>query len=145
VVTFGFHVGLGLMPLFLLPHNILIERAFGVSWWTLPKSVADAMTLVVIFAGVVFLVRRIANPVVRFVTYPSDYVLLAIAVAPFLTGFLAYHHLLPYKHMSLLHMLTGELMLIAIPFTRLAHMLYFAFTRAYMGSEFGKVRNAKDW
>lgn len=145
VTTFAFHIGLVLMPLFLLPHNILIERAWGIRWWTLPKGLADAMTLIVIFGGIVLFIRRISNPVIRFVTSPSDYVLLAIALAPFITGFLAYHHLLPYRQMSMLHMLTGELMLIVVPFTRLAHMLYFVFTRAYMGSEFGAVRNAKDW
>lgn len=145
VLTFAFHFSLILMPLFLLPHNLLIERAFGVSWWTLPKGMADALTLLVIFAGVVLLIRRLSNPIIQYVTYPSDYLILAIAIMPFITGFLAYHHLLPYKPMSMLHMLTGELMLVAIPFTRLAHMLYFAFTRAYMGCEFGAVRNAKDW
>ena len=146
VTTFAFHIGLVLMPFFLLPHVILIQQALGTDgWWTLPKGVADALTVIVIFAGIVFLIRRLSNPVLRFVSYPSDYVLLLIAVAPFITGFLAYHHLLPYKEMSMLHMLTGEIMLIAIPFTRLSHMLYFAFTRAYMGCEFGKVRNSKDW
>jgi hypothetical protein len=42
-------------------------------------------------------------------------------------------------------MWTGALFLGMIPFTRIAHMLYFPLTRAYMGSEFGYVRNAKDW
>ena len=32
-----------------------------------------------------------------------------------------------------------------IPFTRIAHMLFFPVTRAYMGSEFGFVRGTKDW
>jgi hypothetical protein len=36
-------------------------------------------------------------------------------------------------------------MLAAIPFTRLSHALFFLFTRGYMGSEFGAVKNAKDW
>jgi hypothetical protein len=44
-----------------------------------------------------------------------------------------------------LHVATGCLWLIAIPFTRLAHMLWFVFSRAYMGSEFGSVRHARDW
>ena len=145
VTAFVFHIGLVLMPIFLLPHIMLIERAWGISWWTLPKGIADALTLLVIFSAIVFFIRRISNPVVKYVTFTSDYVLLAIAAAPFVTGFLAYHHILPYQYMSLLHMLTGEIMLMAIPFTRLAHMLYFAFTRAYMGSEFGAVRNARDW
>jgi hypothetical protein len=82
---------------------------------------------------------------VRNVTYVSDYLLLAVVMLPFLTGFLAYHQLGPYRPMLILHMLAGEIMLIAIPFTRLSHMLFFFFTRAYMGSEFGNVRNARDW
>jgi nitrate reductase gamma subunit len=47
--------------------------------------------------------------------------------------------------MLILHILTGEILLVAIPFTRLSHMFFFFFTRAYMGSEFGSVRNARDW
>lgn len=43
------------------------------------------------------------------------------------------------------HDLSGEIMLVAIPFTRLSHMIFSVFTRAYMGSEFGGVRHARDW
>ncbi len=46
---------------------------------------------------------------------------------------------------SSIHMISGAVMLMAIPFTRLSHMLFFPFTRAYMGSEFGAVRHARDW
>lgn len=145
VVTFAFHICLIITPVFLLPHNILIYRSWGISWWTLPKGVADAMTLIVIVTSLIFLLRRVTSPVVKYVTSPSDYVLLAIAAAPFITGFLAYHHILPYKTMSVLHILSGVVMLVAIPFTRLSHMLFFVFTRSYMGSEFGAVRNSKDW
>jgi nitrate reductase gamma subunit len=72
-------------------------------------------------------------------------VILAITAAPFITGFLAYHQWIEYRTMLILHILSGETMLMAIPFTRLVHMFYFWFTRAYMGSEFGGVRHARDW
>jgi nitrate reductase gamma subunit len=95
---------------------------------------------------VFFLIRRVISSEVRFVTFPSDYALLAIAVAPFITGFLAYHQLFfPDRSLLTIHILSGEIMLMAIPFTRLSHMLFFWFTRAYTGSEFGAVRHAKDW
>jgi hypothetical protein len=42
-------------------------------------------------------------------------------------------------------MLSAELLLVAIPFTRLSHMLLAPLTRAYIGSEFGMVRHVKDW
>ena len=78
-------------------------------------------------------------------TSASDYVILAIVAAPFVTGFFAYHQWFAYKSFMILHILAGEIMLVAIPFTRLSHMMYAPFTRAYMGSEFGAVRHARDW
>ena len=66
-------------------------------------------------------------------------------LSPFITGFLAYHQWFGYQFFATLHMLAGEIMLVAIPFTRLSHMIFAPFTRAYMGSEFGGVRHARDW
>jgi len=145
IVTFAFHICLFVAPIFLLAHVILIDQAWGVDWWTLPESVTDIMTLIVLASCVYFAWRRLTNPEVKFVTFASDYVILAIVAAPFLTGFLAYHQWLGYKHWLILHILAGEVMLVAIPFTRLAHMIYAPFMRAYMGSELGAVRHVKDY
>ena len=145
IVSFAFHLSLLITPIFLLSHNLLWHQSWNISWWTLPESLADIMTVIVICCCILFLIRRLVLPEVKFVTFASDYLLLTITVAPFLTGFLAYHQWLPYKAMLMTHILVGEIMLIAIPFTRLSHMLFFVFTRAYMGSEFGAVRNSKDW
>jgi nitrate reductase gamma subunit len=94
---------------------------------------------------VFFLIRRIKSPEVKYVTYPSDYIILALVAAPFVTGFLAYHQWIDYPLMMILHILSGEIMLIIVPFSRLSHMIFSPFTRAYMGSEFGGVRGARDW
>jgi len=145
IVTFAFHLCLVLTPIFLLAHNVLWTESWNISWWSLPESVADVMTVIVILCGLFFIARRLIMPEVKNVTYLSDYLLIAIALAPFVTGFIAYHQLFSYKTMVIVHMWTGAIMLIAIPFTRLSHMLFFVFTRMYMGSEFGYVRNAKDW
>ncbi len=145
IVSFLFHIGLIFTPIFLLAHNILWYQSWRISWWTIPDWLADIMTVVVILAGVYLFVRRRVCKEVRYVSSASDYILLTIAVGPFLTGFLAYHQWLPYKAMLTLHILCGEIMLMAIPFTRLDHMLFFWLTRFYMGSEFGGVRHVKDW
>ncbi|MFO7715801.1 TmcC family electron transfer complex membrane anchor subunit [Desulfosarcina sp.] len=145
VVTFAFHLCLLVTPIFLLSHVVLWDEAFGISWWTLPDAVADAMTIIVILGTVYFLVRRLTQAEVKFVTSPSDFVILAIVAAPFITGLIAYHQWFAYPLMMSLHVLAGNIMLAAIPFTRLSHMLFSPFTRAYMGSEFGKVRHARDW
>jgi nitrate reductase gamma subunit len=145
IFTFAFHICLIVTPIFLLSHIILWQEAFDISWWSLPDAVADVMTVIVIASCVFFLVRRFTQPEVQFVTSASDYVILAIVAAPFVTGFLAYHQWFAYQTMMILHIVSGEIMLAAIPLTRLNHMIFSPLTRAYMGSEFGKVRHARDW
>jgi nitrate reductase gamma subunit len=145
IATFAFHICLILTPIFLLSHVILWDESWNLSWWFLPDGVADFMTMIVIASCIFFLVRRLVSPEVQFVTSASDYVILAIVAAPFITGFFAYHQWFAYKTFMILHILAGEIMLVAIPFTRLSHMIYSPFTRAYMGSEFGAIRHARDW
>lgn len=145
VATFLFHVLLFVAPIFLTAHVMLWDQYFGISYPAIPDVIADAMTAVVIVLCLYFAVRRFSNPNVRYITCPADWLALCIVFAPFLTGFLAYHQLLDYDTMIILHIVAGEIMLIAIPWTRLSHMVFAVFTRAYMGSEFGGVRHARDW
>ncbi|MGD8880466.1 MAG: nitrate reductase [Desulfobacterales bacterium] len=145
IVAYAFHICLILTPIFLLAHVTLLEESWDLSWWTLPDALATIMTLIVIAACVFFLVRRLVNPEVQYVTSASDYILLAIVAAPFITGILVYYQWFAYQTLVILHILSGEIMLVAIPFTRLSHMLFAPLTRAYMGSEFGGIRHAKDW
>ena len=145
IVTFAFHICLIITPVFLLSHAILWDESWNISLWSLSDGVADIMTLIVVGSCIFFLVRRLVLQEVQYVTSASDYVILAIVAAPFITGFIAYHQWVNYQFFMILHILSGEIMLVAIPFTRLSHMLFSPFTRAYMGSEFGGVRNAKDW
>ena len=145
IVAFVFHICLILTPIFLLAHVTLVDESWDLSWWTLPDTLAAIMTLMVIAACVFFLVRRLVSPEVQYVTSASDYILLAIVAAPFITGILVYYQLFAYQILLILHILSGEIMLVAIPFTRLSHMLFAPLTRAYMGSEFGGVRHARDW
>lgn len=145
LITFVFHTGIVILPFFVGAHVVLFNKSWGLSWYTLPAGLTDAFTLVVIICTVIFFLRRLVFNDLRFLSTPSDFFILGIAFLPFLTGFLAYHEVGNYHLWLLLHILSGEIMLMAIPFTRLAHMLYGGFTRAYIGSEFGGVRNAKDW
>jgi nitrate reductase gamma subunit len=145
IMTFIFHIGLVFTPIFLLSHNILWYESWGITWRTLPENVADIMTLLVIIACIFFFFRRIFAPEVKFVTFPGDYLILAISFLPFFTGFLAYHQwILPNIAMVNLHIIFGEVMLITIPFTRLAHIFYFFLTRAFMGSQFSSW-GTRDW
>ena len=145
VATFAFHICLIITPIFLLSHIILIDESWDISWIALPDPVADIMAIVVIATCLFFLIRRLISPEVQYVTSMSDYWILAIVAAPFITGFYAYHQWPGYTIALILHILTGEIMLVAIPLTRLSHMIFSIFSRAYAGSEFGGVRHVKDW
>ncbi len=145
IFTFVFHICLLATPIFLLSHNILWDERWNIRWWSLSETTADYMTLLLMAAVIFFFVRRIVAPEVRIVTTAYDYLLLAIAAAPFVTGYFAYHQWFDYKTMLVIHILCGEIMLIAIPFTKLSHMLLFFLTRAHIGSEMGQRRGAVTW
>jgi nitrate reductase gamma subunit len=145
IVTFAFHICLLLTPIFLLAHVTMIDDSWNLSWWSLSEGTAEIMTVIVIACCVFFLIRRLVSPEVQYVTSASDFFILAVVAAPFITGFLAYYQWFDYQIVVILHILSGEILLVAIPFTRLSHMLFAPLTRAYMGSEFGGVRHARDW
>jgi nitrate reductase gamma subunit len=144
LVGFLFHICLIVTPVFLLAHGVLWYESWGISWWSLSEKVADYMALVTIGCGLFFVVRRLASPYVRVVTTAADYVLLAVTLAPFITGYLAYHQYFDYYTVLILHMIFGEIMLVVIPFTKLSHFLMFFISRAVTGMEFGR-RDAPSW
>ena len=145
-VTFLFHICLLATPLFLSAHVVLLTDAWDLGWATLPNTAADVMTIVVAAGCLFFLIRRFSRSEVRFVTNASDIILLVLVAAPFVSGFLVYHQWVGnIMGVTIGHILAGEILLMVVPFTRLSHMIFAFLTRAYTGSEFGKVRHARDW
>lgn len=140
VLVFIFHIGLLITPVFLMGHNVLLLERWGFSLPTLPEGAADMMTMGVIVAAVFIILRRIALPEVRILTKVYDFVVLTIAVAPFLSGFLAFHQVGNYDFWIVVHVLCGEVMLVAIPFTKLSHFLLFFLSRAQLGMDYGIKR-----
>ncbi len=146
VITFIFHICLIVVPVFLLGHAVLLETFHGITWWpTLSDGVADTLTVVVILCCIFFIVRRATVEKVKYLNSAMDWYVIFLVLAVFLTGFVAYHQWFDYQFILILHILAGELMLASLPFTRLSHAFFTPFARAYIGSEFGKVRRAKDW
>ena len=144
-MVFIFHITLLAVPLFLGAHNILWDESWGISLWSLPDALSDAMTVLLLISIIFLGVRRIVRSEVRILTQTWDYVLLGLTALPFLTGFLAYHQIGPYELLMIMHLLTAEIILILIPFTKLAHMILFFFTRAFIGFEMGGRRGARSW
>ena len=145
VLTFTFHICLIVTPLFALGHAVTLEINRGIGWPSLSDKAVDIMTLIFLAAALGLLVRRMVVPEVRIVTGPVEYVFWAVTVLPFVTGYLSAHKmLLDPDTMLMVHVLSGCLMLILLPFTKLAHAFLFFMTRAFIGSEFAR-RGTKTW
>ncbi|MFZ3047648.1 MAG: hypothetical protein WA151_17185 [Desulfatirhabdiaceae bacterium] len=140
VLVFVFHIGILITPVFLIAHNMMLWERWGIRLWTIPEPVADILTIAVMVSAVFLILRRIALPEVRILTTAYDYLVIAIAVAPFFTGYMAHIQATDYRFWLILHILSGEIMLMAIPFTKLSHFVNFFLSRAQLGMDFGIKR-----
>lgn len=140
LLVFTLHAGLIFTPLFLLAHNIVLEERWGFSLWSMPGWLADTLTIAVLVSAALLALRRIALPEVRRITSAYDYALLAVAAAPFLSGLIARYAYANSEFWLIVHVLCGEVFLIAIPLTKLSHFVLFFATRAQIGMDFGIKR-----
>lgn len=145
IVTTLFHLLLILTPILLLAHNLMIERAWGISPPSLAEGVTDVLTVAVMGFCLFFFLRRIVSARVRALSTAYDFLLLLLVFLPFLTGFIAYHQLFAYKTVILAHVLAGELMLICIPFTKLVHMIFFFLYRFFLPGEYSFASGSRVW
>ncbi len=132
VLSFLFHIGVILVPIFLAEHVLLWERGTGVGWVTLPRAVAEALTILAIVTGLGLLGFRTFQAAARFMSRPTDYLLVLLLLIPCVSGFLASHpewNPFSYQATMLVHVLTGDLVLALMPFTKLSHAALFPFER----------------
>jgi nitrate reductase gamma subunit len=130
--SFLFHIGAVVVPVFLAAHVALWSGFLGVRLPALGEGAADLLTVLTIVCVLVLVTYRLMTPRARALTRASDYGVLGLVLVPFLSGFLAAHptlNPLPWSGMMLLHILSAELLLVAIPFTKLAHVVLFPFDR----------------
>lgn len=124
VLSILFHVGLILVPVFLYAHVLLWERAIGVSWPTLPKTVADILTVVVISTATLLFIARMASRSSSFLSRKQDYLWPLLLMIPFASGFVCANLAVNppgYRAFMLIHILSAELIFVLIPFTKIAH------------------------
>jgi len=132
IASFLFHVGIILVPLFLVGHTALLDRYIP-SWWpNLAPLWSDILTVVAIVALAWLIGGRIMTATARALSKTQDVVILAILLMMLLCGFLASHPPLSPLHartMLLMHMLLGNLTLIMFPTTKIVHCVLYPFTQ----------------
>jgi nitrate reductase gamma subunit len=132
---YTFHIGLFLVVFFFAPHIKLIQSLVGLSWPGLPSQFIDLVAVVTLAALVVVLADRINRKVKRYLSTFEDWFTWLITFLPVLSGWLAVRHLLlPYPTMLALHILTVEILLVFLPFTKLFHAFTVFGSRWYNGA-----------
>jgi len=140
LLFFVFHTGAIGIPLFLTAHNMMLMENFGFSFASMNQVAADILSWGVIISAVFLATRRLVLPEVRILTTAYDYLILFLSVAPFITGLLCRYELGNYSFWLIVHILSGEILLVSIPFTKLSHILLFFLSRAQLGMDFGIKR-----
>lgn len=144
ILGYMFHICLIVVPIWFSGHISLWEESrFEWSWTPIPDGLADWMTLIFLAIALFFLLRRIVSADIRLLSTFSDYLLIVVVALPFITGYFLTHGTVDNigflgENIQLIHMLSGELMLILIPFTKLSHFVLFFFSRGATAIEFGR-------
>jgi len=134
-----FHIGLAIAVLGFVPHIELMRGLFGVRWPGLPNLFVDMATVATLLAMLALLVGRFADPVKRLLSGYGDWLAWALTFVPLATGYAAFHHLLAnYTLLLALHLLTVELLLALLPFTKLFHVVSLLMARWYNGDISGR-------
>ena len=132
IISFLFHIGVIIVPLLLADHIALWEGFLGFNLPQIGAAFADYLTLFTIACLLILLGFRLISGRHRSMSQGMDYTLLVAIFLPFVTGFMAAHpsyNPFPWHAVMLVHLLSAELLFILIPFTKLAHIVLFAFDR----------------
>jgi nitrate reductase gamma subunit len=139
VAGYVFHLGFLLTLLFYAPHILMIDGLLGLSWPALPMSLIDVLAVLSIAALVALAINRLTDPVRRQLSGFGDWYSLLVTLLPLVTGYLALNRmLLPYTEMLAWHILSVELLMVSLPFTKLMHTFTFAISRWYNGAIAGR-------
>ena len=131
-VSFIFHVAAIIVSVFFIDHIALWENYFGVNLPSIGRALADIFTLTTIGCILILIACRIFVRRQREMSKKLDYILLTMVLLPFLFGFFAGHpsfNPLPWNTSMLIHLLSAEALFIAIPFTKLSHIVLYFFDR----------------
>ncbi len=124
LISFLFHIGLIVTPIFLASHILLWRNAVGFGWPSIPQALANWGALMVIAGGVGLFLGRVLHTGARKLSRRQDYFWPLLLIVPFVTGYLASNAALSpqtYRVLMLIHVFSADLIMVMIPFTKVAH------------------------
>ncbi|MCC6610887.1 MAG: hypothetical protein IT515_14595 [Burkholderiales bacterium] len=147
--AYGYHIGLALVVFTFAPHIAFVQRYTGLHWRPLPDPVAFIATAVAILGLLMALMYRLTDGVQRLLSSFDDYFSWFVTLLPLLTGMALIERpyypvpsiapALPTVPVLLaIHLLSLELLLIWLPFGKLAHAALVFVSRWRTGIDFAR-------
>ena len=144
---YTFHIGLVIIVFGFLPHIVFITRLTGLSWPALPNGIVYLAAAITIISLLIALMVRMNNPVLALLSNFDDYFSWFVTMLPLATGMAALGALGQNDSaldatqngvVVAIHLLSFELLLIWLPFGKLAHAVLVFVSRGTTGSQFAR-------
>lgn len=132
IASFAFHLGVILVPLFYVGHVALWHEMVPLPWPSFGGDAGDLLSVLALVGLGAVLVGRLGTKASRSLTRGTDLAVLVALLAAVVSGLLSAHpDLAPGNPRAwlLAHMLLGDLVLVMVPTTKIAHCVLFPFAR----------------
>ncbi|RJP34236.1 MAG: hypothetical protein C4527_03020 [Candidatus Omnitrophota bacterium] len=148
IVSILFHIGLIIVPIFLFAHIQLWYQGAGLWWPAIPRHLAEFLTVTTILSAILLFLARVWSSASRHISRGQEFMWPLLLIIPFLSGFFCSHPAwspLSYNAMLLIHILSGNFILLLIPLTKISHCILTPFSQfiSELGWHFPK-NSAKD-
>ena len=145
--AYAYHIGLALIVFAFAPHIGFMKRHLGIGWPALPDAVTYLATALAIISLTYALIARLSDGVLRLLSNFDDYFSWFVTMLPLLTGMALIER--PYfpvppvapelpttPALLAIHLLSLELLLVWLPFGKLAHAALVFVSRWRTGADF---------
>ena len=147
--AYAYHIALALVVLTFAPHIAFVQRYTGIHWPPLPDPVMYIATGVAIVCLLIALMGRLTDRVQRLLSNFDDYFSWVVTLLPLITGMALIER--PYYPAPVVapelptapvllavHLLSLELLLVWLPFGKLAHAALVFVSRYRTGADFAR-------
>lgn len=135
--AYAYHIALALVAFGFAPHIAFVGRHLGLEWPALPDPAVYLATAIAILGLLYALMVRLTDGVLRLLSGFDDYFSWAVTMLPLATGMALLPQPAPPAWIAL-HLLSLELLLVWLPFGKLAHAALVFVSRWRTGVDFAR-------
>ena len=144
--AYAYHIGLAVVFFGFAPHIGFIERFTGIRWPPVPGWIFVASVGMVFIGMIHALMARLNSPVLRLLSNFDDYASWGVTMLPMITGMALpalelgsrYPGVPLYPVPVAVHLLSVELLLVWLPFSKLSHAFLVFISRGVTGAAFAR-------